>query len=99
MKPQTRPTYLQKRAVVLSAEEKKATALLQQIQSLRTDKTDRRRAKQEERKGVYRKEQAAIGERKEEFVKQERKKLLRTKSVQEKSASMGRGGAKKQKRD
>jgi hypothetical protein len=47
MKPQSKPTYLQKRAVVLSAEEKKATALLQQIQSLRKDKIQKRHDKRE----------------------------------------------------
>ena len=69
MLPQKRETYMQKRAVVMSSEEKKATALLQQIQSLRTEKTERRKGKQEERKEKHRKELREVGERKEEWVK------------------------------
>ncbi|KAG1749341.1 DUF663-domain-containing protein [Suillus lakei] len=55
MKPQSKQTYMQKRAVVLEPEEKKAIALLQQIRALRKDQVARRREKQQERKEVHRK--------------------------------------------
>jgi ribosome biogenesis protein BMS1 len=55
MKPQSKQTYMQKRAVVLEPEEKKAIALLQQIRALRKDQVARRREKQQERKETHRK--------------------------------------------
>lgn len=55
MKPQSKQTYMQKRAVVLEPEEKKAIALLQQVRALRKDQVVRRREKQQERKETHRK--------------------------------------------
>ncbi|KAG1797852.1 DUF663-domain-containing protein [Suillus plorans] len=55
MKPQSKQTYMQKRAVVLEPEEKKAIALLQQIRALRKDQIARRREKQQVRKETHRK--------------------------------------------
>ncbi|KAG0704779.1 DUF663-domain-containing protein [Suillus ampliporus] len=55
MKPQGKQTYMQKRAVVLEPEEKKAIALLQQIRALRKDQVARRREKQQGRKETHRK--------------------------------------------
>lgn len=46
---------MQKRAVVLEPEEKKAIALLQQIRALRKDQIARRREKQQVRKETHRK--------------------------------------------
>ena len=46
MKPQHRQTYLEKRAVVMEPEEKRAVALLQQARALRRDQVQRRKAKQ-----------------------------------------------------
>ena len=54
MRPQRRPTYLQQRAVVLGGEERKARTLMQQLMTLRKAKAEKRREKQEERKGAYR---------------------------------------------
>ena len=53
MKPQKRDTYAQKRAVVLNGEEKTARRLMQQVMTLRKEKVEKRRAKQEERKQPY----------------------------------------------
>jgi ribosome biogenesis protein BMS1 len=49
MKPQSDLTYMQKRAVVMEPEEKKAIALIQQIRALRKDQIARRKAKHRER--------------------------------------------------
>ena len=49
MRPQKEQTYLQKRAVVMTADERKASALLQSMQSLQKDKVQRRKDKQEVR--------------------------------------------------
>ena len=57
MKPQRRQTYLQKRAVVLEPEEKRAITLLQQMRALRKDQVVRRKEKQDERRAVHKKKQ------------------------------------------
>ena len=64
MKAQRKQTYMQKRAVVLEPEEKRAIALLQQARALRKDQLARRREKQEGRKEVHRKKVAKEEEKK-----------------------------------
>ncbi len=61
--PQKRQTYMQARAVVMDPEEKKAVALLQQIQTLNKDKVARRRAKQEERRAEHSKDSGKVDRR------------------------------------
>jgi ribosome biogenesis protein BMS1 len=93
-KAQRDQTYLQKRAVVMQPEEKKAVALLQQIQSLRKDKITRRDEKKAEQREVYRKKAAKIDESKGEKRKEERKERLKSASIKSKhaeKASEGRG--------
>ena len=53
MNKQGNQTYLQKRAVVMEPEEKKAIALMQQIRALRKDQVARRREKQGARKEAH----------------------------------------------
>ncbi|KAF7792582.1 hypothetical protein EIP86_003676 [Pleurotus ostreatoroseus] len=84
MKPQHRQTYLQKRAVVLEPEEKKAVALLQQIRALRKDQVARRKEKQNERKEVHRKKVAKEEARKEEKDKEKRKEYMRAAGMKSK---------------
>ncbi|ORY32316.1 hypothetical protein BCR39DRAFT_523914 [Naematelia encephala] len=95
---QRQPTYLQSRAVVMTDEEKKAVALLQQIQSLKKDKVARRSAKKEEGRKVHRKEVGEGEERKNEKIKQERRERLRKEGVKRKyaeQAAEGRGKRRK----
>ncbi|RMZ84993.1 hypothetical protein DV738_g327, partial [Chaetothyriales sp. CBS 135597] len=66
------PTYLQKRAVVLGGEEKKARELMQTLITMRNDKAEKRAKKQEERRQVYRNKVAENLEKKEEREKRER---------------------------
>lgn len=72
MKPQKQTTYLQQRAVVLGGEEKKARRLLDQVVTIRNEKVDRRRAKQEERKDPYKKKVAENAEKRSEREKREK---------------------------
>ncbi|CCG83369.1 Ribosome biogenesis protein BMS1 homolog [Taphrina deformans PYCC 5710] len=69
MKPQQKQTYLQKRAVVLGGEEKKARDLMQKLMTIRNDKTRKRAEKQEERRSEHRKKVAT----EEEFQVQKKK--------------------------
>jgi ribosome biogenesis protein BMS1 len=87
MRPQHRQTYLQKRAVVLEPEEKKAVALLQQIRALRKDQVARRREKQTERKEVNRKKVEKIEARKSEKKREERKDYMRIAGQKSKRAA------------
>ncbi|KAK7690130.1 hypothetical protein QCA50_006779 [Cerrena zonata] len=77
MKPQNRQTYMQKRAVVLEPEEKKAIALLQQIRALRKDQVVKRKEKQNERKEVHRQKVAREEAKKTEKDKEKRKEYMR----------------------
>lgn len=86
------PTYLQKRAVVLGGEEKKARDLLQKLQTMRNEKAEKRAQKQEERRAVYRKKVAENLEKKEEREKRERDEYWRREGPKRKQAEGGGGG-------
>lgn len=98
MKPQHRQTYIQKRAVVLEPEEKKAIALLQQIRALRKDQVARRKDKQNERKEVHRKKVEKEKARKGEKEKEMRKDYMRIagqKSKRETDVEEGRSNKRR----
>ncbi|KIW16060.1 hypothetical protein PV08_06111 [Exophiala spinifera] len=86
------PTYLQKRAVVMGGEEKKARDLMQKLQTMRNEKAEKRAKKQEERRAVYRKKVAENMEKKEEREKRERDEFWRKEGRKRKHAEAGGGG-------
>ncbi|KAG0161023.1 hypothetical protein PDIDSM_8556 [Penicillium digitatum] len=93
-------TYMQKRAVVLGGEEKKARDLMQKLTTLRNEKQAKRSAKQEERRKVYRAKVADSLEKKAEREKRERNDYWRkegnkTKNPDEDSGGRGRGKKRK----
>ena len=88
-------TYLQKRAVVMQPEEKKAVALLQQIQALRKDKVARRKAKQSERKEGYRKGVADRAEKREEKISKEKRERARQEGIKRKHQEDSAGKRKR----
>lgn len=98
MKPQRQQTYMQKRAVVLEPEEKKAVALLQQIRALRKDQVGRRKEKQQERKAVHRKKVEKEEAKKNEKDKEKRKEYMRVagqKSKRDADVEEGRGSKRR----
>jgi ribosome biogenesis protein BMS1 len=98
MKPQKKETYLQKRAVVSSKEEKKARALMQTVMTLRNDKLEKRRLAQEKRKEGYKKKVAENAEKRAEREKRERDEYWRREGRKRKNQSgEGGGGGKRQK--
>ena len=100
MKAQSRQTYMQKRAVVLEPEEKKAIALLQQIRALRKDQVARRKEKQNERKEVHRQKVAKEEAKKSEKNKEKRKEYMRAagmKSKRESEKEEGRSSKRRKK--
>ncbi|THH31469.1 hypothetical protein EUX98_g2721 [Antrodiella citrinella] len=102
MKPQSKQTYMQKRAVVMEPEEKKAVALMQQIRALRKDQIARRKEKQEERRAVHRAKVAKEEEKKDGKDKEKRKEYMRVagmKTKREQENEGGRSGKRRKKED
>ncbi|KAJ5773898.1 Ribosome biogenesis protein (Bms1) [Penicillium paradoxum] len=100
MKPHKEQTYMQKRAVVLGGEEKKARDLMQKLTTMRNEKQAKRSAKQEERRKVYRAKVADSLEKKAEREKRERNDYWRKEGKKRKNPdedSGGRGRGKKRK--
>ena len=79
----------------MEPEEKKAVALLQQIQALRKEKTARRAGKKEEKRKEHRKEVAEINEKKEGKFKDERKAILRKAGIKRKHEEEVGGGKRR----
>ncbi|PWY71758.1 putative ribosome biogenesis protein [Aspergillus heteromorphus CBS 117.55] len=88
-------TYMQKRAVVLGGEEKKARDLMQKLNTLRNDKQAKRAVKQEERRKVYRAKVAEGLEKKAEREKRERDDYWRREGKKRKNTDSEGGGGKK----
>ncbi|KAL4864809.1 hypothetical protein BDV12DRAFT_7148 [Aspergillus spectabilis] len=88
-------TYMQKRAVVLGGEEKKARDLMQKLNTLRNEKQAKRAAKQEERRKVYRAKVADGLEKKAEREKRERDEYWRREGKKRKNDDGEGGGGKK----
>lgn len=100
MKPQREPTYMQKRAVVMEPDEKKALALMQQIRALRKDQVARRHEKKEEKKAERAKKMEKEQEKRSEREKEKKKDVMRIagqKSKREADMEDGRGRSKRRK--
>ncbi|KAF2849683.1 ribosome biogenesis protein-like protein [Plenodomus tracheiphilus IPT5] len=97
MKPQKRSTYLQKRAVVLGGDEKKARRLLDQVQTIRNEKVERRRVKQEERKEGYKRKVAENAEKKGERERREKQEYWMREGKKRGRQEEGGGGGKRRK--
>ncbi|CAK5269806.1 unnamed protein product [Mycena citricolor] len=98
MKPQKQQTYLQKRAVVMEPEERKAVALLQQIRALRKDQVARRRDKKNEKRVAHQKKVEKEDEKRTEKVKERKKEVMRAtgkKSKRESDMEEGRGAKRR----
>lgn len=95
MRPRKEQTYIEKRAVVLGGEEKKARDLMQKLTTLRNEKAAKRAAAQEERKKVYRAKVAENLEKKAEREKRERDEYWRREGKKRKNQDSEGGGGKK----
>ena len=97
MKKQSQPTYMQKRAVILGGEEKKARDLMQKIMTLRNEKVAKRRAAKEEKRKVYRKKVSENEEMRGEREKKEKQEYWRREGKKRRVDSEGGGGGKRRK--
>ena len=94
-RPQRKQTYMQKRAVVLGGEERKARDLMQKLMTLRNEKVAKRRAAQEERRKAHRKIVAENAEKKEGREKREREDFWRREGKKRKGDNSGGSGGKR----
>ncbi|KAK1981087.1 AARP2CN domain-containing protein [Colletotrichum cereale] len=95
---QKKDTYMQKRAVVLTKEEKTARNLLQQLSTIRNDKVAKRAAKKEEKRVEYRKKLADSEEKKEAREKKESKEFWRKNGRKRQAPDEGAGGGGQKRR-
>ncbi|KAF9049541.1 DUF663-domain-containing protein [Hymenopellis radicata] len=87
MAPQKKQTYMQKRAVVMEPEEKKAVALMQQLRALRKDQVLRRKEKKSEKRAEHQKKLEKEEAKKSEKGKERRKEQMRMAGQKEKRQS------------
>ncbi|KAL9084550.1 MAG: hypothetical protein Q9159_005168 [Coniocarpon cinnabarinum] len=98
MKPQSGDTYLQRRAVVLGGEEKKARDLMQKLFTLRNEKVQKRKLAQEKRKELYRRRVAEGLEMKAAREKREKEVYWKKEGKKRARQEEGGGARKKTKR-
>lgn len=98
MRPQKKQTYVQKRAVILGGEEKRARDLMQKMMTLRKEKVAKRKVAQEERKKGYRKKVAENEANKSQREKRERNEFWRKEGKKRKREDGDGGGGGKRKR-
>lgn len=97
--PQRNATYMQKRAVVATKDERKAMTLIQQLQTLRNEKVEKRRRKQQERKEPYRKKVEENQEKRAEREKKEKEEYWRREGKKRKNTDGdGAGGGVKRRK-
>ncbi|CCH58403.1 hypothetical protein TBLA_0A06100 [Henningerozyma blattae CBS 6284] len=94
MKPRKDKTYLQKRAVVLGGEEKKARAFMHNILTLSKDKENKRKDKKSEQRKERLKKLAKLEESKVQKDKEKKKEYF-AKNGRKRSASDDAGGSRK----
>lgn len=93
-KKQKNKTYMQKRAVVLGGEEKKARALVHMLGAIRNEKEEKRRAKKEEGRKEFRKKMAEVEEKKAEGMKRDRDQFWQKEGKRRAGWDQGGGGKK-----
>lgn len=93
MKPRSKDkqTYMQKRAVVLGGEEKKARDLMQKLMTIRNEKVAKRRAAKEAKRVVYRKKVAENEEKRSERERKEKQEYWRREGRKRKGTEDGEG--------
>jgi len=104
MKKAGKPTYMQKRVVVVGGEEKKARDLMQKIMTVRKEKEAKRRVAKEAKRVIYRKKVAEGEEKRVEREKREKQEFWQKEGKKRKgwedgggSGIGGGGGGKRRK--
>lgn len=95
IRPRSQETYMQRRAVVLGGEEKRARDLMNKLATLRKTKMEKRAAKKEEHRKVYRAKVAESLAKKSEREKRERDEYWQREGKKRKNEDGAGGGGKK----
>ncbi|KAG9232876.1 ribosome biogenesis protein-like protein BMS1 [Amylocarpus encephaloides] len=99
MKKQKKQTYMQKRAVVVGGEERKARDLMNKVRAIRNEKVEKRRVAKEEKRKVYRKKVAENEEARGEREKKEKQEYWRKEGKKRRvDTDGGAGGGGKRRR-
>ncbi len=94
-KAQKKETYMQKRAVVVGGEERKARDLMQKLTTVRKEQVAKRKAKKDEKREEYKKKIADIEERLENKEKRDNKAYWEREGRKRKPGDSGGGGGKR----
>ncbi|KAL7627392.1 Glycoside hydrolase 2 (Mannanase, beta-galactosidase) [Parahypoxylon ruwenzoriense] len=97
-KAQRHRTYMQKRAVVMGGEERRARDLLQKLTTIRKDATARRHAKKEEKRAEFKKRMEEQSEKKEARERREKQEFWRREGRKRRGDAEGDGGGGKRRR-
>ncbi|TIC10484.1 DUF663-domain-containing protein [Wallemia mellicola] len=97
-KPQKNETYMQKRAVVMEPEQKKAIAIIQQMRAIDKDKGAKRAAKKDEKREERQKNLEKVEQRRQEHRKDEHKEAMKKLGIK-RAISENSGGSKKRQRN
>ncbi|RCK55765.1 Ribosome biogenesis protein BMS1 [Candida viswanathii] len=89
MKPQSKKTYMSKRAVVLGGEEKKARDLMQKINTIRKEKDSKRKVKKDEKFKEKLKKMAKVEEFRKEKERERKKEFFSKEGKKRKLGSSG----------
>lgn len=95
MKKQTKQTYMQKRAVVVGGEEKKARDLMSKLMTIRNEKEAKRRAAKEKNREKYRAKVKEGEEKRGEREKREKQEYWKREGKKRGREEDGGGGGKK----
>ena len=91
-KKQKKPTYMQKRAVVVGGEERKVRELMQNLGTIRRDVADKRAVKKEEKRVQHRKAVADAEEKRAAREKRETKEYWTREGKKRRAPTDGAGG-------
>lgn len=97
-KPQKKATYMQKRAVVLGGEERKARDLMQKLNTIRKDVAEKRKAKKDQNRAQFKKKMSDMEEKKAAREKRETKEYWNREGKKRKAGSEGGGGGGKRRK-
>jgi ribosome biogenesis protein BMS1 len=98
MRPQRHKTYMQKRAVVLGGEERKARDLMQKLTTIRKDVAAKRKVKKDENRAAFKKRMDENIEKKAAREKRETKEYWQSEGRKRKAGADGDGPGGKRRR-
>ncbi|CAN8102151.1 unnamed protein product [Discula destructiva] len=94
-KPQKKATYMQKRAVVVGGEEKKARDLMQKLTTIRKDVAEKRKASKDKNRAAFKEKMSLQEEKKAAREKRETKDYWSREGKKRRAGDEGGGGGKR----